>query len=199
MKEDLEAPELNKMSRSFYILLLSLGFIFISCITQLQKPQVNSLPDDKLIGVFVQFNEMEDTSSVSRELKEFLSDCKYQPITGKFKKNFYENENYNRLFNLDSVSIQGQRGFKGLKQLLICKVEIIEKKDEVSAKNNVWITFLGRWAEVNPIRKLHDFYYVEKIGNTGTPDDKKQLISFLVAQLHVKLCYDIEKYIVKKN
>lgn len=195
----LEALELNKMSRSSYILLWSLGFVFISCKTQFQKPKTNSLPDDKLIGVFVQFNEMEDTSSISRELKEFLSDCKYQPLTGKFKKNFYENENYNRLFNLDSVSIQGQRGLKGLKQLLICKVEIIEKKDEVSAKNNIWITFLGRWIQLNPINKLHDFYYVEKIDNTGNSKDREVLISFLIAQMHVKFCYDIEKYIAKKN
>jgi hypothetical protein len=176
-----------------------LGFIFISCKTQFQNTKGNASLDDKMIGVFVQFSESEDTSSISRELKEFLTDCKYQPISGKFKKNFYENENYNRLFHLDSVTILGQKGLKGLKQLLVCKVEVIEKKDEVSAKNNVWITFLGRWVEVTPLRKLHDFYYTEKVSNTGTVADREQLISFLVAQLHVKLCYDIEKYIVKKN
>lgn len=178
---------------------ISFFMVLVSCKSHFIRTKISKPANADVIGITVQLGEMEDTTIVSNELNEFLIDCKYVPLNGLFKKEIYQKKNYDLLFNMDSTFIASQPGLNNLTQLLVCKLELIEKKDESSSKNNVWITFLGRWIQLKPVKKLHDFYYLEKVNYTGTAEDAKMLLSFIVAQMHVKFCFDVQKYILKKN
>jgi hypothetical protein len=169
--------------------------MLVSCKTHFIQSKIKASTQANVIGVTVALNEAEDTTAVAAELYEYLRDCKYEVLPGLFKKQVYLKDNYNRLYNADSAFIFQQPGLVILPQMLICKLEFIQKKDELSSKTNLWITFTGRWIKLHPLKKLHDFYYVEKIAYTGTPQDYTMLVSFLTAQMHLRFCQDVQKYI----
>jgi hypothetical protein len=169
--------------------------MLISCKTHFIQTKIKAPLQPQVVGVAVQLNEAADTTTISKELHEYLQDCKFEPLAELFKKQIYIKENYTRLWNADSAFIFQQPGLKYLPQMLICKLEFIQKTDEITAKTNVWISFTGRWIRLQPLKKIHDFYYVEKIGYSGTPQDYSMLVSFLAAQMHLRFCQDVQKYV----
>lgn len=181
------------------------GFVCIlvltvtSCQKHFMKMKLNKPLEKNVVGVLVQLVENEDTSNVSREMREYMNECDLIPLTGIFKKEIYQKENFDLLFSMDSSFIAGQPGLYNLKHLLVCRIEFVMKTDDQSKKDNAWITFFGRWMMLKPLKKVHDFYYLEKVAYTGSPNDKDMLVSFLVAQMHIKFCMDIKKYIPRNE
>lgn len=148
-----------------------------------------------VVGIAVQLVEQPDSTSVSDELAEYIKDCGFQPLQNIFKDDIYTKENFEYLFSMDSIFVSQQPGMSNMKHLLVCKLEFVLKTDDQTKKDKAWITFLGRWMMLKPLKKVHDFYYLESISYTGEPEDKVQLISFLLAQMHLKFCMDIKKYV----
>jgi hypothetical protein len=170
--------------------------LLFSCRTShLIETKISRTIDSTTLGVLVQYNESEDTSSIAATLKESLAGCKVPVLEGFFKKEIYQKENFNLLFDMNKEFISAQPGLKNLQQLLVVKIVLVKKVDDGTNKNVVGMVFLGRWMSLSPVQELHDFYYVEKMNSTGSDQDWTMLTSFLASQLHVKLCYDIEKYI----
>ncbi len=163
------------------------------------KTRISPSIDSTSIGLVVQLNNAEDTSEMTHTIMESLNDCNMKPVTGLFKNEVFQKENFDLLFAMDSTFISSQRTLQNLSQILVVKLEYKDKKDDVTGKKTFGITFLARWISFSPMKKIHDFYYAEKMEPTGTGQDRAMVNSFLAGQIHVKFCFEIKNYVFKKN
>lgn len=187
------------MNKYLYILVFLSATIMFSCKPHhLVNIKIPKAPDAKSIGLVVKLGTEKDTSRISASVKEALGDCDLKVMEGLFKNEIYASENFDLLYGADSSFIYTQPGLINLPQLLVVKVDYKVKNSE--GKKTFGIEFFGKWISFNPIRVWREFYFAEIInGAAGTENDKKEIREYLAGQIHVKLCYEIHKYIGKFN
>ena len=184
----------------FFISICCAGTVLFSCKSRhLIKTKINPDVDSNTIGLIVQCGEQEDTSAIIRTTREALNDCHVPVLEDFFSKDIYLKENFERLFGMDSSFIAAQPTLNNLKQLLAVKVVYVDKPVESAGKRSGGIVFLARWISLSPLLEQHDFYYVEKVNITDGATNWPLLISYMVGQVHAKLCYDIHQYILKNK
>lgn len=187
------------MRNTLYILLSFVVLLSSSCTKHFIQTKIPKNPDKKVVGLVVQFGGVEeDTSIISRSLFEGLSDCKLIVVKGFFKDGIFEKENFDRLFNLDSTFIKAQPTLINLPQMMVVRINYKIKESE--GKKSFGIELLARWISMAPLKMMHEFYYVEIMNNAAaSTQNKTDIKGFLAQQIHVKLCYEIRKYITHVN
>lgn len=154
--------------------------------------------DAKVVGILVQFGGNKDTSVIYSALVEGLRDCDFFVKEELFKEQIFQSENFDPLFAADSNLILKQPTLVNLSQILVVRANYRVKEE--GGKKSFGIELLARWISLSPITILHEFYYVEIMNDAvATMQNKADIKGFLAAQIHVKLCYEIRKYITKVN
>lgn len=182
----------------------AIGFIMLlgsfSCKTNnyLKRP-ISSSTNNQMVGLVVQFNQHADTSEVYHSLGEALNQCGWSITTDFFESQVYADEIFVKLYNSDTTFMKDQKSLNKIPQLLVAKLQFINKQDSQTGKSSVGLTCNARWISTSNWKVLHEFYYAEKINSPDNTIGLAQLQSFLGTQIYIKLCLDIQKFILKKN
>lgn len=188
---------MNLLKFGFIILVLN---IIVSCKTNnFMKRVIPGSTESSTVGLIIQYNETMDTSEVQHAFIESLTQCGFNPLPDIFKPDIFLSGNFDLLYNADSSFLKNQKSLHNLSQLIVVKLKYVVKQDVQSGKNSVGMTCNARWISTATNTNLHEFYYTEKINAPDNTIGLKEMQSFLGTQIYMKLCLDIQKYILKKN
>src|SRR5687767_10827164 len=183
--------------KKIYIIGLSILCLGIACKTNhLMQVKFTNNVDATTVGVIMRLDQSADNSTISNTVEQALMDCSVPYLKRIFVDEIYQEENFKKLFTLDSVFYQSQPTLSNLKHLLVIQTKIIKKKDD-KGKNTIGAEFLGKWVTPSPLKLQHQFYYVEKITATGAEGEHNTVLSYLSGQILKKLCTDIHQHISK--